>query len=496
MHPSNIKRSKWLKPQIVFDLIRKPTRMQSTNPVAFEPRAARRTLVLVSVAILSSVLSGTMTNIALPLIGRDLGIEPARLGWLVTGYLLVFGISVPFYGRLADRLGARRLFVAGLCIFAIGSLLCAVASTFLLLLVGRVIQGIGSGAIPGLGVALVSRAYPPERRGSVLGIVNAAVGSGAAIGPTLGGLIVGTLGWPFVFGVTALSGLLAPFAWRVIPRGSHYVDEPIDLPGGILLSLTVAGSLLAATEASRGDLFAPLVLGSIVVAIIAAGLLAVRQRVAAAPFIPRDLLGNRRFVALASLSLVSMGINLPVFVSVPLLLTTFNGLSPIQIGLALMPEAICFTLLSSVAGRVVDRVGSRVPVRTGLGVMLVALVSLSTFGAGAPVWVISLLLTMLSGGFAFVNSPLTTSISLLLPAARLSSGLSMNSMLFFVGGAFGTALISAVLTARATAPSAFNPIYTGPAIAFSDGFFVLSILWFVAFALTSALPERGYRTVE
>lgn len=470
--------------------------MQTITPVAFDPRAARRTLVLVSAAILSSVLSGTMTNIALPLIGRDLGIEPARLGWLVTGYLLVFGISTPFYGRLADRLGARRLFVAGLCIFAVGSLLCAVASTFLGLMAGRLIQGIGSGAIPGLGVALVSRAYPPERRGSVLGIVNAAVGSGAAIGPTLGGLIVGTLGWPFVFGVTALSGLLAPFAWRVIPRGGQRVDEPIDLPGGILLSLTIAGSLLAATEASRGNLLAPLVLASIAVAIIAAALLVARQRITATPFIPRDLLGNRRFVALATLSLVSMGINLPVFVSVPLLLTAFNGLEPVQIGLALMPEAICFTLLSSVAGRVVDRVGSRVPVRAGLLVMLVALASLSTFGAGAPFWVISILVATLSAGFAFVNSPLTTSISLLLPAARLSSGLSMNSMLFFVGGAFGTALISAVLTARAAAQNAFNPLYAGPEIAFSDGFFVLSILWLVAFALTAALPRRGHRTGE
>lgn len=470
--------------------------MTTTTTSAFGARAARRTLILVSTAILSSVLSGTMTNIALPSIGRDLAIEPARLGWLVTGYLLVFGISVPFYGRLADRLGARRLFVTGLCIFALGSLLCAVASSYLWLLAGRVIQGMGSGAIPGLGVALVSRAYPPERRGSVLGIVNAAVGSGAAIGPTLGGLIVGTLGWPFVFGVTALSGLLAPFAWRVIPRGDRYVDEPIDLPGGILLSLTIAGALLAATEASRGDLSAPLVLGSVAVAIIAAGLLMLRQRMEAAPFIPRDLLGNRRFVALVTLSLISMGINLPIFVSVPLLLTAFNHLEPIQIGLALMPEAICFTLLSSVAGRVVDRVGSRVPVRAGLAVMLVALASLSTFGAGAPVWVVSLLVATLSAGFAFVNSPLTTSISLLLPAARLSSGLSMNSMLFFVGGALGTALISAVLTARATAQNSFNPLYAGPAIAFSDGFFVMSILWVVAFALTVALPQRGYRTIE
>src|SRR5687768_12215414 len=94
------------------------TPMQTPQPGAFDARAARLTLALVSVAIVCSVLSGTMTNIALPLIGRDLQVEPARLGWIITGFLLVLGISTPFYGRLADRFGARRLFVLGLCLFA------------------------------------------------------------------------------------------------------------------------------------------------------------------------------------------------------------------------------------------------------------------------------------------------------------------------------------------------------------------------------------------
>ncbi len=471
-------------------------RMQTTQPGLSESRAARRTLLLVSVAVVSSVLSSTMTNIALPVIGRDLNVEPARLGWLVTGFLLVFGISTPFYGRLADRFGARRLFVVGLTIFALGSLLCALASTYGWLLTGRLVQAIGSGAIPGLGVALVSRAYPPERRGSALGVVSAAVGSGAAMGPTLGGVLTGTLGWHAVFGVTVLSGVLAPVAWWVIPRGSRRVDEPIDVLGGLLLALTVASALLAATEAARGELGAPIVRAAVGVALVAMVGVGVRQRVAVAPFIPRDLLRHHRFAVLVTLSFTTMAVNLPTLVSVPLLLTTFNRLSPVQVGLALLPEAIVFTLLGPIAGRVVDRVGPRLPIRAGLSVMVVALASLSTFGAGAPAWVVSALAAVLSAGFAFVNAPLTTTISLLVPPARLSSGLSMQSMLFFLGGAFGTALMSAVLTARDAAARAINPVYAGQAIAFSDTFLVLLTLLLVAFGLTLALPERGYRTAE
>jgi MFS family permease len=329
-----------------------------------------------------------------------------------------------------------------------------------------------------------------------MGYVSSAVGSGAAIGPTLGGFIVGALGWPYIFGLTTLAGLLAPVALRIIPRGDRRPNEPIDLPGGLLLALAVAGALLAATEASRGNPGAPIVIAAIGAALAGCVGLVVRQRLAIAPFIPRDLLSNRRFVALSALSLMAMGANLPILIAVPLLLTAFNGLSPVQIGLALLPEAIVFTLLGPLAGRVVDRIGPRIPIRGGLAAMFVALASLSIFGAGAPAWVVSLLVTLLSAGFAFVNSPLTTTISLLVPPARLSSGLSMNSMLFFLGGAFGTALISAVLTARAAARSAFNPVYGGPAVAFSDAFLVQLTLLVVGFALSLALPARGYRTAE
>jgi len=465
-----------------------------TTDASFDPRAARRTLLLVAAAIVSSVLAGTMTNIALPLIGQDLGIEPARLGWLVTGFLLIFGVSTPFYGRLADRWGARRLFATGLAIFAAGSLLCALAPTYGVLLAGRLVQAAGSGAIPGLGVALVSRAYPPERRGSALGIVSAAVGSGAAIGPTLGGFIAGTLGWPALYGVTVLAGVLAPLALRVIPAGGARSREPIDMPGGLLLALAVGGALLAATEASRGDWGAPLVLAALATAVASGIGLLVRQRLAAAPFVPRDLLRNRRFVALTVLSFVVMAVNLPVLVALPLMLTAFNQLQPVQVGLALMPEAVAFTLLGPLAGRVVDRVGPRLPIGAGLAVMCVAVTALSLFGAGAPAPVVSLLAALLSAGFALVNSPLTTTVSLLVPPARLASGLSMNSMLFFLGGAFGSALVSAVLTARGAAERALNPLYAGPAVAFSDAFAVMLGLLIVAVGLSTALPDGRART--
>lgn len=454
--------------------------------------ASRGILWLVSAAVLFSVLSGTMVNVALPLIGDDLSIEPARLGWLVTGYLLVFGVSIPFYGRLADLHGARKLFVLGLCVFSVGSILAALAPSYVALLLARLIQATGSAALPGLGIALVSQAYPPERRGSAMGFVSAAAGSGAAVGPTLGGFISGVLGWHFLFIISALAGLLVPVALRILPRGEPNQGEGIDLPGGVLLGLTIGGALLAATEASRGNLLAPLVLVAGSVALVAGMVMILRHRAARFPFVPRDLLQNRPYLALVGLSFGSMAMNLPVLISLPLLLAGHNELSPVQVGLALLPEALVFTALGPISGRVVDRMGPRGPVRAGLLVMIFAGFLLSSFGAGSPVWVVSALAAVLSGGFAFVNSPLTTSVSLVVPRARLASGLSMNSMFFFLGGGLGTAVVGATLTARARAADAFNPLHTGGAAAFSDVYLLLLFPLVIALALSATLPGTSY----
>lgn len=453
-----------------------------------------RTLIVVCAAVFGSVLNGSMVTVALPVIGEELLVEQARLGWIVTGYLLVFGVSVPFYGRLADKYGARWLFVLGMALFSVSSLLCALAWSFPVLMTARILQAIGSAAIPGLGMALISRAYGPEKRGSAMGFVSAMVGAGAAIGPTVGGFLSGSLGWQYLFVVSALAGLLIPFALRWLPHVRGEGREGFDLAGGVLLGLTVAGALLAATEGARVNLRTPIVLWSVAVACASALALVIRQRQARFPFIPRDLLHNSRFRALILISFSSMAVNLSTIIALPLLLTQVYGLRLELVGLVMLPEALMLAVLGPVAGRVVDRIGGRVPVRAGLVTMVVAELGFSTFGAGGPVLAVTALAGVLGLGFAFVNSPLTTMVSLTVPQSRLASGLSINSMFFFLGGGFGTALLSAVLTARDEAANAINPLHTGRAVAYSDTFLLLTLPLLAALLLSIALPHRARKT--
>lgn len=450
-----------------------------------QPRNPRLIVLVVATAVFCSVLNASIVNVVLPVIGRDLAVDPARLGWVITIYLLMYGVCIPIYGRLADRYGTRRLFLVGLGIFAVGSMLCALAPTYLLLLGARLVQGVGGAAIPGLGITIASQAYGPEQRGTVLGVVSAALGVASATGPTLGGWL-STFSWHYIFVPGVVAGLLVPLAHRLVPRGDGQVDEPLDWVGGGLLALVVGGALFTATEGARGGTGSPIVraaLGTTIVALIA---LVLQQRRAAAPFVPRDLLQNGRYLGLIAVSFLVASANLGVLVGLPLLLANLQNQTPAQVGLALLPSALASAVLGPIAGSVGDRIGGRWPLRIGLLVMLVGALLLSTFASGS-MWLLSGLLVVLGAGFAMAYTPLSAVVSLTVPPARLPSALSINSMLFFIGGSWGSAVLTAVLTVRETTPDAINPWHINAGAAYSDAFLLFGIPLALALILSLRL---------
>ena len=460
------------------------------EPTEYAAGGPWRIVVVVSAAVFLSVLNASIVNVILPTIGRDLDVEPGPLGWVITAYLLVYGVAIPFYGRLADTYGARRFFVAGQAVFALGSLLCALAPSYPLLLAARVVQAGGGAAVPGLGVVLIGRAFPPDKRGTALGTLSTTVGTAAAIGPTLGGFMADALGWHAVFAIGTLAGLLAPASWATLPRDEGRGGSRLDVWGGLLLGLAIVGALLAGTEGARASWGSPRVLWAAGVAAVALAALVFRQRTAESPFLPRDLLENRRYLALCLTSFSAMAAFVGHLIGLPLLLTGLNGLPPSQVGLVLLPSAALNAALGVAVGRLVDRVGGRIPVRAGLVGMVLAALGLSS-AVGSPPWVMAALLGLLGVGVAFVNTPLSTAVSLLVRPERLPSAQSINAMLFFLGGSFGTTMVTAVVAARGQASDALNPLHAGPGVAFSDAFLLLTIPLLVALALSAAVPRTA-----
>ena len=172
--------------------------------------SAKGALIIVCVALFFGVLNASAIGVVLPDIASDMSVDTGQLSWLMTGFLLIYGITIPFYGRLADRYGARPLFLLGVAVFSVGSLLSALAPNFSFLLVARIIQAIGGAAVPGLGMTLASRAYGPESRGTVLGVVAATIGLAGAIGPLIGGALSELFGWQYIFVAIAGGQSLSP----------------------------------------------------------------------------------------------------------------------------------------------------------------------------------------------------------------------------------------------------------------------------------------------
>jgi MFS family permease len=165
----------------------------------------------------------------------------------------------------------------------------------------------------------------------------------------------------------------------------------------------------------------------------------------------------------------------------------------LEIALVLLPNALAVATVGPIAGRLVDRIGGRPPLRAGLLIILGVQLSYSTFGVGASVWVVSALAGVQGVGFALMNAPIATMVSLAVSRDRQASGLSMNSMAFFLGGGFGTAILTAVLTARRDAADAFNPLYALGAAAYSDAFLLFSVPLLVALALSARVPGGNAR---
>ena len=454
------------------------------------PASTRLFLLVVAASVFVSVLTGNMVNVVIPTIRAEFGASPAQVGWVITGFALAYAVSVPLYGRVSDLFGVRRVFTFGVLGFALGGLICALAPSLPMLILGRVVQAAGGAAVPALATVAVARVIPEGRRGAALGLVASSVGIGAAVGPVVGGIVGELASWRVLFlGSLTLMLLLLPLAQRVLPNARTSKGH-FDLLGGILLGLAAGLFLFGITQGQTAGFAAAASWGSFVGAVLAAFAFGWRIRTASEPFVPPALFRNRAYVTALVVGFFAMFANLSTLVLVPLLVVEVNGLEPGTTGLVLTPGAIVLALLSPFTGRLSDRVGVRLPLVVGLSLMLLAALLLSSLAGASPFWVaVGVLGT--SSGFAFIQSPANNAAAGALPPAAVGAGLGLFSGAFFLGGGTGTALMGALLAARQEAGAeAFNPLYVFEAAAFSDTFLVLAAALLIALIAVLGLRRQ------
>jgi DHA2 family metal-tetracycline-proton antiporter-like MFS transporter/DHA2 family florfenicol/chloramphenicol resistance protein-like MFS transporter len=450
--------------------------------------------ILIS-AVFVSVLNQSMVNVAVPDIQDQFRASEGQVGWVITGYLLVYAVGIPLYGRVSDIFSLRWTFVLGLLTFAVGSLFCALAPSLLLLVLGRLVQAAGGAAIPALASASVAKVLPPGDRGTALGFIFSSVGVGAGAGPVLGGVVQMVAGWQALFfGTLLLTLILLPMAVRALPDTEPSEERSFDLLGGLLLGMAAGLFLFGVTQGQVAGFGSIVSLGSFLGAALAALSFAWRITAVRLPFASPALFKNTGFVAATGVGFFSMLANVSSLVFIPLLISWVNGLSSGAAALALTPGAVSLALLSPVAGRLSDRVGMRPLIFAGLSVMLLSALFLSTFGAGASPLVVSVGMLGIGTGFAFTNSPATNAAAAALPRSETGVGLGIYQGLFFLGGGTGPAVIGAFLAARREAGAqALNPFYSLGAASFSDAFLLVSVALLIAFVASLKLRSDSKR---
>ena len=453
--------------------------------------STRLLLLVLSSAVFVAVLNTSMVNIVVPVIGREFGASEGQVGWVITGYLLIYAVGIPLYGRVSDLFSLRTTFILGLLTFAVGSLACALAPNLLLLVFGRAVQAAGGASIPALANASVAKLLPPGQRGTALGLIVSSVGIGAAVGPVVGGIAESFAGWQALFyGTLFLTFFLILGAWLVLPHTTPTSQHWFDLPGGILLGLAAGLFLFGITQGQVAGFASPTSWGSFIGSVLAATLFAWRITNSAHPFVSPDLFKNGGFVSAVLIGFFTMLANVSCLVSVPLLISQVNELPTEFAGLTLTPGAIALAILSPLAGRLSDRIGVRIPIFSGLTIMLLSVLFLSTFSAGASLPVVAVGMLGIGIGFAYVNSPATNAAAAALGSSEVGVGLGIYQGTFFLGGGTGPAIVGAFLAARREGGAqALNPFYALDAASFSDAFLLLALVLLLALATSLGLSK-------
>jgi EmrB/QacA subfamily drug resistance transporter len=438
-----------------------------------------RTLGLLGVAQLMLILDVTVVAVALPSISADLGLGRQSLTWVVSGYTLAFGGLLLLGGRAADLFGARRLVLAGLGLFAGASLLAGLAPTGWALLAGRVLQGLSAAFLSPSALSLVVRMFDGPERDRALGIWSALGGAGAALGLLLGGSLTAGPGWPWVFFVNVPVGLLLGLGLRraLPPDPAGGSPGRLDLLGAALVT-SATGTLLYAliqagdrgwTSAATGALAAT------AVALYLAFVLRVRR--AAHPLMDLRLLLRRPVAVGTLLVLVATALMITVFFLGSFYFQRDRGYDALQTGLLFLPVALATMAGSTIAGRVLARLGPRLLGTVGLGVGAVGMWVAATAG-GSAAMVAGIGLAGAGTGVVFVVASATALGQVSPHEAGLASGIVSTFHEF--GAALGAAVVSSL--------AATSLAGTSPA-GFSRGFATAAVVAAVT-ALVLLVPSR------
>ena len=457
----------------------------------------RRAMIAVMTATTMAVFDGTIVNVALPQISQALGASAAASIWVANAYLLAVAMTLATFAALSARVGFRNQFTIGLAVFTLASLGCALANSVNLLILMRVLQGLGGAAMLSIAPAIHRTVFPNRLLGRILGLNAVLVAASTAIGPVLGGTLLATLGWEWVFAINVPLGVVAVWlAWVAIPDNRRPAPARFDIVGAVLSAISMGALIMAAdtcarlAEPGQGTSAALSAAAYALVAVLSVLAFVWDQRRAPEPLLPLDIFVNARFslAALTSLaSFVGQGI---AFVALPFLFQNAYGYSAFESAALFTPWPLGIVLVAPTAGRLADRHSPALLSSLGLALFTVGLVLLALLPDHAQAWDIGWRALVCGMGFGFFQSPNNREMLSNVVRERSGNASGVLAIMRTFGQCLGAALLGMILAVCTAAAVAQGQLQMSAA---QDGDAIRLSLWVAAAATALATAVSASR---
>jgi EmrB/QacA subfamily drug resistance transporter len=403
-------------------------------------------VALVCLGIFMTTLDASIVNIGLPSIARAFHTSlDGAVEWIVICYLVVIGGLLLTFGRLSDMIGRSPIWITGLVIFTVGSAVCGAAPSLELLIAARALQGVGGALILSTSAALLSGAVPESQRGHALGWGAMSIALGASAGPTIGGLLIASLTWRWIFYVNVPIGLIAILVTlRLLPPTIGHSEEKFDPWGAMLLAIALATLNLGLSFGEEWGWTSTRVLGILLIGITSLVVGVFVETRSTHPIIDVRLFRNRNFVSAVTSLLFSMLALFAVGFLLPFYFEQLRGFAPERTGLLLTPFPLAMAVVAPAAGALSDRIGSRWLAPPALAITAAALLLLTQLDATSPSSAIAWRLALAGVGLGLFQSPNTSSLMSAAPESQQGMASGVFATTRITGQALSVAVAGAV----------------------------------------------------
>jgi DHA2 family multidrug resistance protein len=436
--------------------MRNPFRHRQDAPIAL-------ITITVMLGLIMAIIDSTIVNVALNTIGGNLGASVDEVSWVATGYILANVIVMPLNGWLTAYLGRKRFYAISLAVFTIASFLCGTATSITQLVIYRVIQGLGGGALQPTAQAIMFETYPPDKRGNAMAIFGLGAMVGPAVGPTLGGYIVDNASWPLIFFINIPIGIIAFLMTMAFIPNPKYIDKPksgIDWTGLGLLAAGLASLQYVLERGEREDWYSSSTITILTaVSVVTLVLFVVKMIRAKHPLVQLRVFRLRSFAignilgVISGFGLFGTALILPLFFQTILNFTAFDT------GLALLPGAISTAVSMMIVGRLLNYIDVRWSIGFGFLVFALSTWMLGDLNTSAGYWDVFWPRLIQGFGLGLLFVPLSTMTLSEVPIPEMAGATGVYTLIRQIGGSFGIAILTTLLTHQSAV--AWNVLASG-----------------------------------